>query len=201
MRLFRSSHFSTGFSPNPFRNLFYIIRGRFERTGMAIIVVLMAITSSLIFATFLLQRSISHGQEKIITKERTQLELLCHSMIEAAKLKIKAQPTELYNAFRYKFDEPPGKQTSTLYDAFLSDLRIEVLDSRLKSENASMAARITSIERMGISQKSTGLSSGYVEDYYRITASASNQIQPGVGGGEADVVMQITIQMQKLEGS
>ena len=78
------------------------------RQGMVIVIVLVALTSSLIFAAFLMDRSVKQGYEKFVTRERTQLELLCHAALEAAKLKIKAAPTELYTAFRFKFDEPEG---------------------------------------------------------------------------------------------
>ncbi|MBF0408633.1 MAG: hypothetical protein HQM10_14885 [Candidatus Riflebacteria bacterium] len=168
-----------------------------KKSGMAIVIVLMAVTTSLIFATFLLQRSLSQGNEKLVSRDRSQLELLCHSAIEIAKLKIKAHPSELYTAFRFMKDEPVSKRTNTLYEMFLSDLKLETLDSKLKSENASMTARVVLIERLGISKKTTGLGTGYVEDYYRITASASNIIKTGL---ESDVVMQVTIQIKKLEG-
>lgn len=172
------------------------------RQGMVIVIVLVALTSSLIFAAFLMDRSVKQGYEKIVTRERTQLELLCHAALEAAKLKIKAAPTELYAAFRFKFDEPAATRTNALYEAFLADLRLEVLDVELASESVPMTARVTSIERLGITKKGTGLSTGYVEDYLRITASASSLIAGFSTGKELknDVVMQVTMQITKLEG-
>jgi|GEM_PF-1529288 len=172
-----------------------------RKRGMVIVIVLFALTSSLIFAGFLMNRSVKQGYEKIITRERTQLELLCHAAIEIAKLKIKAAPTELYTAFRFKLDEPAATRTSALYDAFLADLRLEVLDPELTSESVPMTARVTAIERLGITKKGTGLSNGYVEDYLRITASASSQLASFSGGKglKNDVVMQVTMQITKLE--
>lgn len=111
-----------------------------SRRGVVIVLVVATLTTSLIFAAFLLNRSITQNFEKIATSERTQLELLCVSAIEAAKLKIRAHPTELYAAFRYKHDMPAGKKTDALYEAFLADLRMDTLDNRFAAENIGRSA-------------------------------------------------------------
>lgn len=173
-----------------------------RRRGVVVVMVLVALTVSLIFATYLMRRSVSQGYEKLATRERTQLELLCLSAIDAAKLKIKAHPTELYTAFRYRHDETGAKKTDDLYRTFLSDLQLDVLDESLIRENATLTARVTAIERLGITRKATGLGPGYVDDYLRITASAASRIPNyGKDGLESEVTMQVTIQITKKEGT
>ncbi len=171
---------------------------RTSRRGVVIVLVVATLTTSLIFASFLLSRSIDQNFEKIATSERTQLELLCVSAIEAAKLKIRAHPTELYAAFRYKHDEPVGKRTDALYEAFIADLRIETLDNRFSAENAGRSARVTAIERIGLTKRENALDPGYTEDYIRITANATSQTLQA-GGLKSDVSMTVTIQMLKME--
>jgi len=173
------------------------MKGR-SRRGVVIVLVVATLTTSLIFAAFLLNRSITQNFEKIATSERTQLELLCVSAIEAAKLKIRAHPTELYTAFRYKHDMPVGKKTDALYEAFLADLRMDTLDNRFAAENVGRSAKITSIERIGLTKRENALEPGYTEDYIRITADATSQTLQA-GGLKSDVSMTVTIQMLKME--
>jgi hypothetical protein len=144
-----------------------------NRRGVVIVLVLATLTTSLIFAAFLLNRSIGQNFEKIATSERTQMELLCLSLIEAAKLKIRAHPTELYAAFRYKHDLPAA-------------------------EKSGMTASVSSIERIGLTKRENALEPGYTEDYIRITANASSQTLQA-GGLKSDVTMTVTIQMLKME--
>lgn len=169
-----------------------------NRRGVVIVLVLATLTTSLIFAAFLLNRSIGQNFEKIATSERTQMELLCISLIEAAKLKIREHPTELYAAFRYMHDLPAAKRTDALYNAFIDDLRIETLDNRFVAEKSGMTARVTSIERIGLTKRENALEPGYTEDYIRITANASSQTLQA-GGLKSDVSMTVTIQMLKME--
>jgi hypothetical protein len=168
------------------------------RRGVVIVLVVATLTTSLIFAAFLLNRSIDQNFEKIATSERTQLELLCISAIEAAKLKIRAHPTELYTAFRYKHDVPLEKRTDALYETFLDDLKLETLDNRFNAENVGRSARITEIERIGLTKRENALEPGYTEDYIRITAKATSQTLQA-GGLKSDVTMTVTIQMLKME--
>ena len=168
-----------------------------SRRGVVIVLVVATLTTSLIFAAFLLNRSIDQNFEKIATSERTQLELLCVSAIEAAKLKIRAHPTELYTAFRYKHDVPLEKRTDALYETFL-DLKLETLDNRFNAENVGRSARITEIERIGLTKRENALEPGYTEDYIRITAKATSQTLQA-GGLKSDVTMTVTIQMLKME--
>lgn len=169
-----------------------------SRRGVVIVLVLATLTTSLIFAAFLLNRSIGQSFEKVATSERTQLELLCISVIEAAKLKIRANPTELYAAFRYMHDLPVAQRTDVLYNAFLNDLNIGVLDNRFTALSAGQTAKITSIERIGLTKRENALEPGYTEDYIRITAAASSQTLKA-GGLKSDVTMKVTIQMLKME--
>jgi len=168
-----------------------------SRRGVVIVLVVATLTTSLIFAAFLLNRSIDQNFEKIATSERTQLELLCVSAIEAAKLKIRAHPTELYTAFRYKHDVPLEKRTDALYETFL-DLKLETLDNRFNAENVGRSARVTAIERIGLTKRENALEPGYTEDYIRITAKATSQTLQA-GGLKSDVTMTVTIQMLKME--
>ncbi|MBU1108243.1 MAG: hypothetical protein KKB51_16340 [Candidatus Riflebacteria bacterium] len=169
-----------------------------SRRGLVIVLVVATLTTSLIFAAFLLTRSLGQNYEKIATSERTQLELLCISVIEAAKLKIRANPTELYAAFRYMHDLPVAKRTDALYNAFLNDLKLEVIDNRFAVESPGRTARVTSIERIGLTKRENALEPGYTEDYIRITAAASSQILLA-GDLKSDVTMKVTIQMLKME--
>lgn len=125
------------------------------RQGVVIVLVVAVLTTSLIFAAFLLNRSIGQNFEKIAVSERTQLELMCISVIEAAKLKIREHPTELYAAFRYMHDLPAAKRTNVLYNAFIDDLKIATFDNRFAAENSGRTAKVTAIERIGLTKRKT----------------------------------------------
>jgi hypothetical protein len=169
-----------------------------ERRGIVIVIVLATIATSLIFATFLLTRSVDQGFEKKVTTERTQLELLCLSAIEAAKLKIRTNPTELYYAFKYRDDLPVASRTSALYDQYLADLNLAVLDNSFKAANDGRSAEITSIERLGLTKKPGAISEGYTEDYIRITAKATSETLK-FAKIKNEMTMNVTIQMKKFE--
>lgn len=130
--------------------------------------VLVVLVTALVFATMLIRTSIVDGTENRPVYDRAQLQLLANSVLEAAKLKIRTHPAELYRAFYYKEQQ----DNDELYNKFLEDLNLAILDARV-DDNSRWNAAITNIERLGVKQSASGVGGGFVEDYYRITASAT----------------------------
>ena len=167
-----------------------------NRKGIAIVMVLAIISVGIIIGALLLKRSASQGTEVYAQKERGQAKLLAQSAIEIAKLKIKNFPTELYRAFYYKLDA--AKKDNSLYNSFLNDLNLKLLDARINSENSPWTASITKIERLGITKSTTGVGSGYVDDYFRITAVAKSTLTGhGFKKLENEVTLNVTMQISK----
>ncbi|MGM0599249.1 MAG: hypothetical protein ACQETH_05445 [Candidatus Rifleibacteriota bacterium] len=169
-----------------------------RKSGIVMVIVLAVIATSMIFAVFLLNRSVDQGYEKKITIERTQLELLCLSTIEAAKLKIRTNPTELYKAFKYRDDVPAASRTAELYDKFLEDLNLQILDNEFATMSPDRIAEVTSIERLALRKAAGAVSVGYTEDYIRVTAQATSETLKSFDV-KNEVTMNVTIQMKKYE--
>lgn len=166
---------------------------------MVMVIVLAAITTSLVFATFLLSRSVDQSFEKKVTVERTQLELLCLSAIEAAKLKIRTNPTELYLAFKWRDDILPiASRTAALYQQFINDLNLELLDKNFANVGSGRTAKIIVIERLGLTKKAEAVSEGYTEDYFRIVGKATSEALK-FADMKNEFTMNVTIQMKKYE--
>lgn len=168
--------------------------------GIALVIVLAAITVSLLFATILLRTSISQGPETQAQQDRAQAELLCLSVIELAKLKIKLFPTDLYKAFHYMQNVPAAERTSDLYNAFIADLNIDKSDSKIVTDSLPWQAKVTQIERLGITKAPGALGAGYVNDFYRITVEASVKTT-GHGFEQLETKMQLqtTLSIEKKE--
>lgn len=161
-----------------------------QQQGAALVTVLATIVVSLIFATTLLYTSISQGGETRAQQDRSQAELLCVSMIELAKLKIKLFPTDLYTAFHYLLNVPDSEKDESLYDAFIADLNIADKDYKIAVDGTPWQARVTKIERLGITKSDDGIGVGYVKDFYRITVEAT-VITTGHGFEELETKMQM----------
>jgi hypothetical protein len=169
-----------------------------KNRGIVLIIVLAVIATSMVFAAFLLNRSVDQGYEKKITIERTQLELLCLSIIEAAKLKIRTNPTELYKAFKYRDDVPVASRTADLYNKFIQDLNMQILDSEFAGMSPDRTAEITGIERLALRKAAGAVSVGYTEDYIRVSALATSETLKNLDV-KNEVTMNVTIQMKKYE--
>lgn len=168
-------------------------------SGMAMVLVITALATALVFASFILTRSVNQGHERIASVERGQLDLMCLSLLEAAKLKIKSHPTELYTAFKYMLDEPVAARDNTYYETFIADLRLDRLDASFAVAYPNKTARVESIERLGVTQQAGAMAPGYVEDYFRINVVATSQNERFAGGLESEMRMSATIQMIKME--
>lgn len=174
------------------------MRLRQKKSGIVLVIVLAVIATSMVFAAFLLNRSVDQSYEKKITIERTQLELLCLSVIEAAKLKIRTNPTELYKAFKFRDDVPVASRTTDLYDKFIEDLNMKVLDDEFAAISPDRTVEITSIERLALRKAAGAVSVGYTEDYIRVSARAKSDTLKAFDV-DSEVSMNVTIQMMKYE--
>jgi hypothetical protein len=171
-----------------------------KQRGIAMVIVLAAVSVALVLATLLLRTSVQQGPETRAQLDRAQAELLCLSVIELAKLKIKMFPTDLYKAFHYMHNVSAAEKTTELYDAFLADLNIDKSDYRVEADSLPWTAKVTEIERLGITKAPDGLGAGYVQDFYRITVEANiKTVGYGFEQLETKLQLQTTLAIEKKE--
>lgn len=170
-----------------------------NRRGFAIVTVVVILAVGLLFATMLVRRSLSQGPDNRAVHDRAQLRLLGLSVLEIAKLKIKTHPTELYRAFEFMSDVDPASRTTDLYDQYIAELNLEALDGRV-TPGSRWNAMVTRIERLGITESGSGIGAGYVDDFFRITASATiTTVGFGFERLTTDMQMNTTIRIKKRE--